>query len=96
MDVLELYRKESRQLRAKSFMGSCGYETRIERDYRERPELLTLDFAWLVMAALCAADVTEVDFDLDAAVAAGRKLYEREGYSTPATPGLQEVEDSFE
>jgi hypothetical protein len=79
-DIVGIYKEDLQQLRAVVFMGRMALQARIAEDYQARPSLLTADLAWAVMTALCAAEVAGVELDLNAAVEAGRALYESEGF----------------
>ena len=77
-EITKLFTEELKKLRADYFRGKMALTTRIPADYAEQPELLTLDFAWAVTTALCAAAVAGIDLDVNAAVEAGKALYKRQ------------------
>lgn len=75
-EVVAAYKDGLLRNRAAFFM-EVGLENRDESHYQERPVLLALDLAYMVMAALCAAEVAGVKLDVESAVTAGRELYEQ-------------------
>lgn len=61
--------------RAEMFLRVAG---RARSEYEADPSLIDTDFARTVLCALSAADLYGAPINIEAAVAAGRALYERD------------------
>ena len=77
--LMERYKQDLLVNRAENFMGNFGSRMRTAADYKEDPELLTLELAKVVMIALCTSAVAGIKLDLNVAVETGKALYELEG-----------------
>jgi len=82
--IEDRFKAELLMARADNFRTGATLRSRLLEDYQKDPELLAVDVAWAMMAALCLAQAAGVALDLDAAVTAGKRLYEREGFSDAA------------